>query len=62
MAFVLTRPLVESEKHQEVLAARLELKEQVLQAKDSVLAGASIKEVMVRAPKAEVFQLTWSIV
>ena len=55
-------PLVANVKHQEAPAARQGPKDQVLPAKDSVLAVASIREAMHRAPKVEEFQLTWLIV
>ena len=62
MVFVLTLLLVANVKHQEAPAARLELRDQPLPIKDSELEEASIKEAMRRAPRAEEFQLTWSIV
>ena len=62
VVFELILPLVANVKHQEAPAARQGLKDQVLLAKDSVLAAASIREAMLRAPKVEEFQLTWLIV
>lgn len=62
VVFVLTLQLVANVKHQGVPAARQGLRDQALPVKDSVQAVASIKEAMHRAPRAEEFQLTWSIV
>ena len=59
---VLTLLLVANVKHQEAPAARLGLRDQALPIKDSEQEEASIKEAMCRAPRAEEFQLTWSIV
>ena len=55
-------PLEANVKHREAPAARQGLKDQVLPAKDFVLAAASIREAMLKAPKVEEFQPTWLIV